>query len=114
MSGKSVVTLQWLKRSRTVGSFVHELLNSDESVRRIQRNVAKYGKSFRNLTCCIFMQNVEKKRELIRILRDGGANVHDWTIRDLSSRPTVEITNCQKIFIELEVLGRHSKNIFQV
>ena len=70
-SGKHVVTIQYLIQCRIRGSFQNELINSDESVRKIQRSVLRYGKSFRNLTCLVFMHNTEKKRELQRILRDG-------------------------------------------
>ena len=78
---------------------MNELCQSDESVRKIQRNVQRYGKSFRNLRLVVLMRNREKQMELQRVLRDGGATVPDWTIRDLSSRPTVDITNINKIFI---------------
>ena len=104
-SGKHVVTIRYLIESHKRGSFQNELLHSDESVRKIQRNVEKYGKSFRNLTCLVFMSNSEKKIELQRILRDGGAKVPDWTVRDLSSKPTVEITNVNKIFTEMNIVS---------
>ena len=104
-SGKHVVTIRYLTESHKRGSFQNELMHSDESVRKIQRNVKKYGKSFRNLTCLVFMNNSEKKIELQRILRDGGAKVPDWTVRDLSSKPTVEITNVNKIFTEMNIVS---------
>ena len=104
-SGKHVVTIQYLIQCRIRGSFQNELINSDESVRKIQRSVLRYGKSFRNLTCLVFMHNAEKKRELQTILRDGGAKVPDWTIADLSSKPTLEITNVNKIFTEMEIVS---------
>ena len=104
-SGKHVVTIRYLTESHKRGSFQNEVMHSDESVRKIQRNVKKYGKSFRNLTCLVFMSNSEKKTELQRILRDGGAKVQDWTVRDLSSKPTVEITNVNKIFTEMNIVS---------
>ena len=102
-SGKHVVTIKYLQESHHHGHFIDESIHTDERIRKIHSSVKKYGKSFRNLTCLVYIKNGTKKKEFQRILRDGGASVPNWTIRDLSCKPTAEITNVNKIFTDHEI-----------
>ena len=102
-SGKHVVTIKYLEESHHRGYFIDESIHTDERIRKIHSSVKKYGKSFRNLTCLVYIKNETKKTEFQRILRDGGASVPNWSIRDLSCKPTAEITNVNKIFTDHEI-----------
>ena len=103
-SGKSVVTIKYLQDSFKQGHFLDELSYINQRIRKIQWSVKKHGKSFRNLTCLVFLRSPKQREQFSRILTDGGANVHNWSVRDLSSKPTVQITNVNKIFTERGLL----------
>ena len=109
--GKHVITTQYLIDSETSGRFlnerdfiIHHTIKTytyiPPFVAPIVDHFSAHGKPFVNQTAIVIINNPRRQAELKVILRDGGANVPNWSVTDLLHKPLHETLRLNIIYTD--------------
>jgi hypothetical protein len=106
-SGKFVITTDYLEACRSAGHFVDEWDFVPLDLQPIIKNVLRCGRVFENMTAVVFLKQNGRQAEFKTILRDGGANVLNWSIKDLVFKPMMDLLTVSSV----DLGPRHIKRL---
>ena len=103
-SGKQVVIENYIQVSYKAKKFVNEDPYVPAPIRPFQKEFLENEKKFQNHNVAVLLGNVRKQMELKNMIRDAGANLFNWSCRDLALKRDLDILKVDTIYTDVSEL----------